>query len=158
MEIQVLAKFHLKITIIYEARFTNLILPQIWSIFGFSLAQLLSRIHKFERISNFSDLNHGNTSSDRVSTQNYRNWWSYCQKVNFATTLAHIWIFFRPHFVQNSQLLKKLLNFADLNYGNTSTDRVSTQNYINWCSYCQKGNFATNLAIYGPSLAKFCPK
>ena len=74
MEIQVLAKFQLKITLIGEAVAKNVILPQIWPIFRPSLAQIVSKIAKFERISKFSDLNHGNTHTDRVSSQNDNDW------------------------------------------------------------------------------------
>ena len=41
MEIQVLTEFQLKITLIGEAIAKNVILPQIWTIFGTSLAQIL---------------------------------------------------------------------------------------------------------------------
>ena len=49
-----------------------------------TLAQIVSKVAKFERISNFYDLKHGNTSTDQVSDQNYPNWRSYCQKGNFV--------------------------------------------------------------------------
>ena len=52
----------------------KVIWAQIWTIFGPSLTQILSKIATFERISNFYDLKHGNTSTDRVSFQNYPNW------------------------------------------------------------------------------------
>ena len=74
MEIQVLTEIQLKITLIGEALAKKVILPQIWSIFRPSSAQILSKITKFELISKFSDLNHGNTSTDRVSAPNYPNW------------------------------------------------------------------------------------
>ena len=74
MEILILAEFHLKMTMIGDGIVKKVILPQIWPIFGPSLAQILSTIAKFEGISNFTDLNHGNTSTDRVSAQNYPNW------------------------------------------------------------------------------------
>ena len=66
MEIQVLTKFQLKITLIGEVIATSVI---------------LLKIAKFERIYNFSDLNHINRSIVRVSTQNHPNWRSYWQKV-----------------------------------------------------------------------------
>ena len=74
MKIQVLAEIDLKMTIIGEAIVKNLIFPTMSPIFGPSFAKILSKIAKFERISKFSDLNHGNTSTDRVSAQNYPNW------------------------------------------------------------------------------------
>ena len=54
-----------------EAIDKNIILPNIRPIFEPSFAKITSKIAKFERISAFSDLNHGNTSTDRVSAQNY---------------------------------------------------------------------------------------
>ena len=66
MVIQVLPEFQLKITMIGEAIAKKVILPQIWPIFRPSLAQIISKIAKFEIISKFSDLNHGNTSTYRV--------------------------------------------------------------------------------------------
>ena len=66
MEIQVLTEFQLKITIIGEATSENLILAKIGHIFRPSLAQILSKIANFERISKFSDLNNGDTSTGRV--------------------------------------------------------------------------------------------
>ena len=66
-----------KITRICEAIAKKVILPQIWPIFRPSLAQIVSKIAKFVRISKFSDLNHGNTSTDWVSTQNDPNIWIY---------------------------------------------------------------------------------
>ena len=87
METQVLAEFQLKITLIGEAIDNNVILPQIWTIFRHSLAQIVSKIAKFEKLSKFPDLNHGNTSTGRVLAKNYPNWGSYCQKV----ILPQIW-------------------------------------------------------------------
>ena len=60
-------------TMIGDGIAKKVILPQIWPIFGPSLAQVLSKIANFERISNFYDLTHGNTSTDRVSAQNHPN-------------------------------------------------------------------------------------
>ena len=74
MEIQVLTEFQLKITRIGEAIAKKVILTQIWTIFRPSLAQIMPKIAKFEIISKFSDLNHGNTSTDRVSAQYYPHW------------------------------------------------------------------------------------
>ena len=51
----------------------GVILHQIGTIFRSSLAQIRSKIAKFERISTFSDLHHGNTSTGRVSSQNDTN-------------------------------------------------------------------------------------
>ena len=48
MEIHVLTLFHLKITIIGDDIAKNVILPQIRSIFGPSLAQFFSKIRKFD--------------------------------------------------------------------------------------------------------------
>ena len=70
MEIQVLSEFYLKMTLIGEDHAKNVILHPICTIFRPSLAQIVSKIAKFELISKFSDLNHGNTSNDRVSSQN----------------------------------------------------------------------------------------
>ena len=74
MEIHKLTEFHLKMTMIGDDIAKKVILPQICPIFEPSLVQILSKIAKFERISNFYDLKHGNTSTDRVSAQIYRNW------------------------------------------------------------------------------------
>ena len=74
MEIQLLTEFQLKIILIGEAIAKKVILPKIWPIFRPSLAQMLSKIAKFGSISNISDLNHGNTSTDRVSSPNDHNW------------------------------------------------------------------------------------
>ena len=74
MKIQVLTEFQLKMTMVGEGISKKIILPKIWPIFGPPLAQIMSKIAKFERISEFSDLNQGNTSTDRVSAQNYPNW------------------------------------------------------------------------------------
>ena len=71
MEIQVMTEFQLKIMTEFEAIAKKIILPNIRPIFGPSLAKITSKIAKFERISAFSDLNHGST--DRVSAQNYPN-------------------------------------------------------------------------------------
>ena len=92
-------------TLIDEAIAKNVILLQIWTIFRPSLAHIVSKIAKFEIISKFSDLNHGNTSIDRVSAQNYHNWLRYCQKGNFGPHLTRIWTFFKPNFVYNTQIL-----------------------------------------------------
>ena len=56
-------------TLLGEAIDKNIILPKIWPIFRHSSAQIISKIAKFERISKLSDLNHGNTYTDRVSSQ-----------------------------------------------------------------------------------------
>ena len=66
MEIQVLAKFKLKITLIGEAVTKKVILPQILPIFRPSLAQIVLKIAKFERISKFYDLKLGNLSTGLV--------------------------------------------------------------------------------------------
>ena len=65
--------FQLKMTMVGEAIAKKIILPNIRPIFGPSLAKITSKIATFERISAFYDLNHGNTSTDRVSAQNYPN-------------------------------------------------------------------------------------
>ena len=57
--IQVLTKFQLKITLIGESIGKNVILPQIWPIYGHSMAQILSKIAQFEWISEFSKRYHG---------------------------------------------------------------------------------------------------
>ena len=74
MEIQVLNKFQLKIAIIGEAVAKKVIFTRIWPIFRPSLAQVVSQIAKFERISNFYDLKRVNTRTGRDSAQNYHNW------------------------------------------------------------------------------------
>ena len=56
MEIQVLTEFQLQITQIGEDIAKKVILPQIWPIFRPSLVKIVSKIAKFERISNFYDL------------------------------------------------------------------------------------------------------
>ena len=53
MEIQVLTEFQLKITLIDEAISKKVILPQICPVFGPSFAQIVSKIAKFEIISQF---------------------------------------------------------------------------------------------------------
>ena len=73
MEIQVLTEFELKLSLICEAIAKKVILPKNLPIFRPSLAQILSKITNFERISKVSDLSHGNTSRDRVCTQNDHN-------------------------------------------------------------------------------------
>ena len=52
MVIQVLTKFQLKITMIGEAIAKNVILNQIWPIFGPSLVQIVPKIPEFEKIPN----------------------------------------------------------------------------------------------------------
>ena len=47
---------------------------KILPIFLPYLAKIVSKIANFERISNFYDLKHVNTSTDRGSAQNYHNW------------------------------------------------------------------------------------
>ena len=74
MVIQVLTEFQLKITIIGEAIAKKVNLPQICPIYGPSLAQILSKIAKSEYISECSKIYHGNTHTDRVSSQNYHDW------------------------------------------------------------------------------------
>ena len=74
MEIQVMTEFQLKITLIGEAIVKKVILPQIWPVFRPYLVQIVSKIAKFEIISKSSDLNHGNTSTYRVSAQNCQVW------------------------------------------------------------------------------------
>ena len=78
MEMQLLTEFPLKMTIIDEAIAKKVILLQIWHTFGPSLVQILSKIAKFERISEFSNIYHENTHTDRVSSQNDYDWRSYC--------------------------------------------------------------------------------
>ena len=73
-DIQVLTKLQLKMPMIGEDIAKNVILPQILPIFRPSLVQIVSKIAKFERISIFFYLNHGNTHTDRVSSQNDNNW------------------------------------------------------------------------------------
>ena len=74
MEIHILAELYLKITMFGDNIAKTVIFPQILPIFGPSLAQILSKIAKFEMISNFYDLQHGNTSTNQVPAQNYPNW------------------------------------------------------------------------------------
>ena len=74
MEIHILTEFHLKMAMIVDGIDKKVILPQILPIFGPSLAQIMSKIAKSERISKFSDLNHGNTHTDRISSQNENDW------------------------------------------------------------------------------------
>ena len=69
MKIQVLTEFKLKIITLTGEAFSK-----IWPIYGPSLAQILSKIAKFELISEFSKIYHGNTHIDRVSSQNYHVW------------------------------------------------------------------------------------
>ena len=92
MEIQVLTEFQLEMTLIGEAIVEKVFLPKIWP----SLAQMLSKISKFEIISEFSDLYHGNTHNERVSYQNDHDWWWYFPKCNFAPNLTHVWPKFCP--------------------------------------------------------------
>ena len=47
MEIHILTEFHLKMTMIGDDISKKVILPQIWLMFGPSLAQILSKIAKF---------------------------------------------------------------------------------------------------------------
>ena len=84
MEIQVLTKFQLKITLIGDAVAKKVILPQMWPIFRPSLVQIVSKIAKFEWISEFSNIYHENTHTDRVSSQNDHDWLWYCQIGNFV--------------------------------------------------------------------------
>ena len=65
MEIHILTEFHLKITMIGDDIAKKVTLPQILP---------MTKIVKLERILNFYDLKHGNTSTGRVSVQNYSNW------------------------------------------------------------------------------------
>ena len=74
MGIQVLSEFQLKMTLIIEAIAKKVILPKILPIFGYFCPKFYPIYAKFERISNFSEFNHRNTSTDRVSTQNDPNW------------------------------------------------------------------------------------
>ena len=74
MEIKILTQFQLKMTLIGEAIANNVILLPIWTIFRPSLAKIVSKIAKFEIISKLSDLNQGNTHTDRVSSQNENDW------------------------------------------------------------------------------------
>ena len=73
MEIHILTEFNLKIIMIGEDIAKKVILPQILPTFRLSLAKIVSKIAKFERISKFYYLKHGNTSTDRVSVQNDLN-------------------------------------------------------------------------------------
>ena len=50
MVIQAATEFQLKITMIGEAIAKKVILPQIWTIYGPSLAQIVSEIAQFEWI------------------------------------------------------------------------------------------------------------
>ena len=50
MKIQVLAEFQLKMTLIGDAIAKKVIFAQIWSIFGPSLVQMVSKLDKFERM------------------------------------------------------------------------------------------------------------
>ena len=52
-EIQILTEFHLKITMNGDDIAKKVILPQIWSIFGPSSAQILSTITKLKESLNF---------------------------------------------------------------------------------------------------------
>ena len=74
MEIHILTEFHLKMAMIGDDIAKEVILHNILLIFRPSLAQIVSKIDKFERISKFSHLNHGNTSTDRLSARNYHHW------------------------------------------------------------------------------------
>ena len=71
MGIKILTQFQLKMTLIGEAIAKNVILPQISTFLG---SNFVTQIAKFERISKFSDLNHGNTTTGQVSSQNDPNW------------------------------------------------------------------------------------
>ena len=62
----------------------------MWPIFGHYLSQIVSKIAKFERISNFYDLKHGNTITDPVSAPSYPNCGRYCKKGNFGSNMTHI--------------------------------------------------------------------
>ena len=74
MEIQELTEFQLKITIIGEAISKKVILPKFRPYVELLWPKLFPKIARFERISKFYDLKHGNTSTDLVSAQNYPNW------------------------------------------------------------------------------------
>ena len=56
------------------------------------------------------------------------------QRLPFSKTFAKI-----PKF-------EKMYLFSDINYGNTSTGKVSAKNYNLWSRYCQRGNSDKNLA------------
>ena len=71
MDIKILTQFQLKMILIGESIAKSVILLPIWTIFRPSLAQIMSKIAKFDIIFKFSDLNHVNTSTDPVSAQNY---------------------------------------------------------------------------------------
>ena len=73
MGIQVLSEFQLKMILIVEAIAKKVILPQIWPIFGYFCPKFYPIDAKFVSISNFSEFNHINTSTDRLSTQNDPN-------------------------------------------------------------------------------------
>ena len=66
MEIHILTQFNFKMTMIGDNIAKKVILPQISPMYGPSLAQIVSKIAKFERIPNLFDLNHGNIHTDRV--------------------------------------------------------------------------------------------
>ena len=136
MVIQVLTDFQLEIIIIGEAISKIVIFDQICPIFWQFLVQIVSKISQFERISTFSDLRHGNKSSERVSTQNDHNWWSYCQNGNCAQNLAHI--------LSKIAEFEWISEFPNIYHGNTHTDRVSSKNDHDWWRYFKKGNVATN--------------
>ena len=74
MEIQELTELQHKITLIGATIAKKVILPQIYHTFRPSLVQIVSKIAKFERISKFSGLNHGNIHTYRVSSQNENDW------------------------------------------------------------------------------------
>ena len=74
MVMQVLTDFQLEIIIIGEAIVKMVIFYQIWPICGTFVVQIVYKIAKFELISEFSNLYHGNTNTDRVSSQNDNHW------------------------------------------------------------------------------------
>ena len=67
-----------------------------------------------------------NTSTDRVSAQNYHDLWSYCQKGHFGPNL----VIFGPslvHVVSKIAKFERMFQFSDVYHRNTSTDGVSAQ-------------------------------
>ena len=66
MEVHILTEFHLQMTIMMKILPKKVILPNILPIVGPYVAQILSKIAKFEKISNLYDLKRGNTSTDKV--------------------------------------------------------------------------------------------
>ena len=70
MEIQVLAEFQLKMTMICEGIAKKVIFDKIWPIFGPSLVQIVPKIPEFEKMLQISGVYLRNTSTVGVSAQN----------------------------------------------------------------------------------------